>query len=63
MRNRRRRKLNIYTEPVTTYLTKQQKREIQNLCKRTNRSMSELLRLGIIENILHSNREENSNGV
>lgn len=63
MRKRRRRKLNIYTEPVTTYLTKQQKTEIQNLCKRTNRSMSELLRLGIIENILHSNREENSNGV
>ena len=60
---RRRRKLNIYTEPVTTYLTKQQKTEIQNLCKRTNRSMSELLRLGIIENILRNNREENSNGV
>lgn len=60
---RRRRKLNIYTEPVTTYLTKQQKTEIQNLCKRTNRSMSELLRLGIIENILRNNREENSDGV
>lgn len=57
---RRIKKINIYTEPVTTYLTKQQKAELKLFCKMNRKSMSELLRLSIINSLLSKMKEEDS---